>query len=201
MKLHFTALWLALICIAVFILQAIFGTDFFILDNAVKFSEPWRIVTAIFAHGSIGHLLSNLFGLALFGLILEGRIGAKRVLWLFLLSGIIINIFSPYPISLGASGAIYAILGTLTILRQGMIVWVSGMPMPMIVAGFLWLVQDILGVFIPSNVANLAHIGGLFLGVGMGIYWRKQFKDKPKRKHKHNPKLEKELDRWERKYM
>lgn len=200
---RFVALWLSGIIIAVFALQQFFSTEPFLLINSVKWAEPWRLVTAIFAHGSPAHLLSNLFALALFGLVLEGRIGPKRMLWLFLLAGVLVNVFSPYARSLGASGAIYAILGALIALRPFMVIYLNFMPMPMIIAGFFWLVQDLFGVFYPSGTANLAHISGLFMGVAVGMYWRKQFADKTE----HIPKSEKDhvlehqLDEYERQYM
>ncbi len=196
----FTALWLCMILIAVFGLQLIVGTQFFVLDKSLVLSEPWRILTAIFAHGSIGHLLSNLFGLGLFGLILEGRIGPKKVLGLFLFGGIIVNIFSIYDKSLGASGAIYAILGCLVVLRPMLFVWVFGVPMPMILAGVVWLVQDSIGLFLPTGIGNAAHISGLFIGIVYGIFLWKKFGDRFQRK-KRDEILEKSIDEWEDMYM
>lgn len=197
---RFAALWLSGVVIAVFILQAIFGKEPFLLVNSLKWSEPWRLLTSIFAHGSPAHLLSNIFALSLFGLILEGRIGSRRFLWFFLLSGIVVNIFSPYETSLGASGAIYAVIGALAVLRPAMVVWVQWIPMPMVVAGLVWLVQDIFGVFYPSNIANAAHISGLFLGVLAGFAWRKNFGDRISfwKKSATDPVLERRLDEWER---
>ena len=201
---RFVALWLSGACILVFIIQSFFNaTEHLILVKDLMWSEPWRLLTSVFAHGSIVHLLSNIFALSLFGLILEGRVGAKKVLWLFILSGIIINAFTFYERSLGASGAIYALIGALIILRPWMVIWVNWMPLPMIIAGAIWLFQDIAGVYIPDGVGNLAHIGGLAVGVAVGIYWRKKgLGDKIfSEKKRKNPELEKQLDEWEKKYM
>lgn len=196
---RFAALWLSGIIVAVFLLQALLGTEPFLLVNSLKWSEPWRLLTSVFAHGDMAHILSNLFALSLFGLLLEARIGSRIFLWFFILSGIVINIFSPYEVSLGASGAIYAVIGALAVLRPGMVVWVQWIPMPMIVAALVWLLQDIFGVFYPSNIANAAHISGLFLGVGAGLSWRKKFGDKFSfRKSAKDPVLEAQLDDWER---
>lgn len=198
---RFVALWLCGIGIAMFVVQLLVGTNAVILDRSLVWQEPWRFVTAIFAHANMGHLLSNLFALGLFGLVLEGRIGPRHVLWLFLISGLLINVFSPYPRSLGASGAIFAVLGALVVLRPFMMVWVSGIPMPMIIAGIVWLAQDIFGVFIPTNVGNIAHIAGLFFGIGAGLFWRKEFADRPTPKSLRDKMLENEIDAWEDKYM
>ncbi len=198
---RFISLWLCGIFIAMFVVQLWVGTNAVILDRSLVWQEPWRFMTAIFAHANMGHLLTNLFALGLFGLVLKGRIGSQRVLWLFLISGILINVFSPYQRSLGASGAIFAILGALVVLRPFMMVWVSGIPMPMIIAGIVWLAQDIFGLFIPTNVGNIAHIAGLFFGIGTGFFWRKEFADRPKPKIPRDNALEKELDAWENVYM
>lgn len=202
---RFVALWLSAICVVVFILQLFFGTSSFILDRALVAHEPWRIVTSIFAHDNSLHLLTNLFALCLFGLILEGRIGPKRTLFLFLFSGIVVNVFSPYERSLGASGAIYSLIGALAVLRPTMVVWVEMIPMPMLLAGLVYLIQDMVGVFIPhDNVANLAHISGLFIGAFIAaIFWRSEFADRPRRekRHRFDPVLESKIDRWEEHYM
>ncbi|MBS3119566.1 rhomboid family intramembrane serine protease [Candidatus Woesearchaeota archaeon] len=199
---RYITLWLAGIAAIVFIAQTVVGTSFFVLDSSLVWHQPWRLVTAIFAHGSIGHLLSNLVALVIFGLVLEQRIGPKRFFWLFMISGIAINMVSPffYERSLGASGAIYAILGTLAVLRPMIMVWAAGVPMPMAIAGLFWLAQDVAGVFIPDNVANIAHISGLGMGLAAGIAWRKKFGDKKPGQEK-NPLAEKELDEWEKEYM
>ena len=199
----FAAAWLAAVCVLVFILQQVFGTDYFVLEKSLMWQEPWRILLSVFAHSGLAHLLSNLFALLLFGLILEGRIGAKKVLFLFLVSGVLINLFTLYPSSLGASGAIYAIIGALILLRPGMTIWVNWLPMPMFVAGILWTVQDAIGVFVPDNVGHLAHLGGIAVGILAGIYWRKKgFGDRIMRvKKKKDPELERQLDEWEEKYM
>ena len=200
MKFKYAAIWLSVLCIIMFVLQMIFGTEPFLLVNSLKFAEPWRLVTAIFAHSGIVHILSNLFALLLFGLILEGRIGPKRVFWLFMISGILINIFSPYDSSLGASGAIYAIIGALVMLRPTMMIWMQGMPIPMILAGVLWFLQDSLGIFTPSTTGHIAHLTGIFIGFAVGLYWIKRFGDKHTRRGK-KPLSKQEVDDWEEEYM
>jgi hypothetical protein len=199
---RFIALWLCAACILVFAAQHVIGTDAVVLDRSLVWSEPWRLVTSIFAHGNVGHLLSNLFGLALFGLVLEGRIGPMRVFWLFLLSGMAINLVMPYSRSLGASGAVYAVLGALVVLRPWMQAWVSYVPMPMFVAGIVWAAQDALGAFVPSGIGHLAHIGGLAIGIAMGFVWKKRYADRPRRKkHDYDTELERALDKWEERHM
>ena len=71
---------LAGICIAAFIAQrAIPGfTEQFVLVSAEVVGRPWTLITAIFLHGDLQHLLFNMFALVLFGMILESIVGRKK---------------------------------------------------------------------------------------------------------------------------
>ena len=120
--------------------------------------------------GHVGHM----FALVLFGSILENEIGTKKFLSLFFLAGLFASIASIpfYNAVLGASGAIFGVIGALAVLKPKMTVWVYGMPMPMIIASLVWAAIDVLGVFIPSNVANIAHLSGIFVGIIFGFIIR-----------------------------
>jgi len=165
-----------------FILQNLPGiptfTETLILnEKAISEFQIWRFLTAIFLHGSITHLLFNLFALLFFGIILEKKIGSNRFLAIYLTSGIIANIISVnfYTSSLGASGAIYGILGALTILTPLIMVWAFGLMMPMFLASILWVVADILrtmGAFGETNIGSIAHLSGIAIGIILGIYLR-----------------------------
>ncbi len=183
---NWTALWLSLIIIGVFILQKLIPTftDLFILDARSVIPGVWTLLTAVFLHSGVVHLLYNLFALALFGSILESIIGSRKFLILFFVSGLAASFASLpfYTRVLGASGAIFGILGMLGILRPKLTVWVYSMPMPMILALFVWAAGDIIGIYAPSGTANIAHLGGLVIGVSAGIYYRKQFREKKNKK-------------------
>lgn len=172
------------ICIIVFAIQAIFPvfTEYISLEQQ-SWSQLWRFFTALFAHGSLSHLLYNILALALFGSILESIIGERRLLVIFLFTGMAANVVSifVYPSSLGASGAIFGIIGTLVMLRPGMSVFAFGLPMPMFIAAILWAVGDIIGLFIPSNIANMAHLVGLAFGLVLGAILRQPNQNKVKR--------------------
>ena len=176
-KFKFYALKLCLLIILIFILQyAVSGfAEFFVLNNKALYSyEYWRFLTSIFLHGSLIHLLYNLFALALFGSILEKTIGGRKFLLIFFCSGIFANVIAVnfYSSSLGASGAIYGILGALAILRPLMIVWAFSLPMPMFIAAILWTAGAVLGIFMPSNIGYIAHLSGIFIGVLSGFVLR-----------------------------
>ncbi|MCX6818864.1 MAG: rhomboid family intramembrane serine protease [Candidatus Aenigmarchaeota archaeon] len=189
------------ICVAVFILQLSIPsiTDDFALVSKDVAARPWILVTSIFLHGSFDHLLFNMFALAMFGSILERTIGSRRFLIVFFATGVIASLGSIffYNAALGASGAIMGIAGCLAIIRPRMMVWVMGMPMPMIFAAGLWAVIDMAGMFHPSGIANAAHLAGLFSGIALGIAWRKRFAlEKSKSVISEN-----EIDHWEKEYM
>ena len=172
------------VCVIIFLLQiSIQGfTDNFVLKKELLFNEPWRLLTSIFLHSGIPHLLLNMFSLALFGIILEKLIGSNKFLLVFFASGIIANLIAVnfYSSSLGASGAIYGILGCLAIIKPLMMIWAFGFPMPMFIAAILWVGAGVLGVFMPSNVGDIAHLSGIGIGFIIGLVlreWRKAKKE------------------------
>ncbi len=201
-KNKYYALWFSLAIFIIFIMQTLFPaiTELFKLTSSLTLIRPWTLITAIFLHGSIVHLFYNLFALALFGTILEHNVGSRKFLFVFFVSGLFASIASVpfYNSVLGASGAIFGIIGTLTILKPKMVIWVYGMPMPMFLAAIIWVILDILGIFSPGNTANIAHLAGLFIGIVTAFFIR----DKQSKIYKNNTKIdEKELRDWEDSHM
>jgi len=209
MKFKYHALKLSLFIVVVFLFQIFFNgfTEMFIL-NMLSWQQPWRFLTAIFLHGGLGHLILNLFALSLFGSILEKFVGGNRMLLVFIAAGILANLVSVnfYDSSLGASGAIFGILGALILIRPMMAVWAFGMPMPIFVAGILWAGADLVGVYgffmgnPIDNTGNLAHLSGLFFGLLFGIWLRRYFRQRHIRKI--NVSIDEgEIRNWEKIYM
>lgn len=198
------AIILVVICTMVFILQNIFPGVFanLVLTPNVL-TMPWTLVTYIFLHGSISHLFFNMFALALFGSILEKIIGYKKFLILFLVSGIISGIAGVffYTGIIGASGAIFGILGTLAVLRPRMTVWVFYIPMPMIAAIIFWGALDIIGFFSQDDIAHAGHLAGLGFGIIFGIILRDKYKIAEKPKEERIFISEEEFKDWEERYL
>ena len=151
------------------------------LQTASFIHMPWTIVTNLFVHGSIWHLLFNVLTLYFFGTFLLRLVSIRTFLIIYFLGGIVGNIFfmisaffwflaSPYSIVIGASGAIFALGGTLTVLMPRLRVFVFPIPVPMP----LW-VAVIGGFVILSFIGGVAwqgHLGGLVLGLLAGFVLR-----------------------------
>jgi membrane associated rhomboid family serine protease len=198
-------------CIVSFILQQVIPgfTDFLVLNKSA-WPEAWRFVSAIFLHADMMHLIYNMFALILFGGILEKIIGSRKFLIAFFATGIFANIISVnyYNSSLGASGAIFGLIGVLVVVRPSLIVWAFNLPMPIAVAGTLWVIGDLIGIFMPSNVANIAHLSGMGLGLILGFFYReaalRHFSEIDSQNHSNKRKVvldEHSVQRWEDFYM
>jgi len=168
------------VCVAMFIIQQITEDWVYLAFFPVLAADaPWMFLTSIFLHADISHLFFNMLALFFFGSALERRIGGRALAVLFLASGIIGNIgymitsVDPTIPVIGASGAIYGVMGALAVLAPLMMVFIYGMiPIPMILAAAVWGFLDFISLTSPSGIAYGAHLGGLSAGVLVGVYFR-----------------------------
>lgn len=171
---------LILICFVFYFLEYLpyFTEMLYFIPNRA-FERPWTFVTSVFLHADFSHLFFNMFGLLMFGLYLERRISRRDYIIIFLIAGIVGNFgymltsWDKNIPAVGASGAIYGIMGCLAILEPYATVYVGYLPMPMIVAAFFWALIEFIGIFIPGNIAHGSHLFGLIVGIVFGIYRRK----------------------------
>ena len=165
-----------------FILQIVLGRNFtnsFLLVSDDVFTRPWILLTSMFLHGGINHLLFNMYALFIFGPLLEQRMGAKRFLFLYLGSGIFAAFLSSffYDFALGASGAIMGVIGALIILMPDLkLLLFFVVPMPLWAVGVVYALIDAWGVFFPSGVGNMAHLVGMGFGLAYGLFLKKEKK-------------------------
>jgi len=134
----------------------------------------WQLVTYIFLHGGISHILFNLLALWMFGGEIESYWGSGKFLRYFLFCGIGAGlctvVFSPYqfiPV-VGASGAIYGILLAFGWLFPNRLIYVYFLvPIPakyfVIIFGLIELYASMQGT--GGGVAHLTHLGGLIFGI------------------------------------
>jgi membrane associated rhomboid family serine protease len=120
--------------------------------------EWWRLLTAAFLHGSIIHLGFNMFVLWFIGAPVEQAIGRGRFLALYIVSGLAGSagalLFDPYAVTVGASGAIFGILGAALVLEWQRSYVLGGQALGLIV------VNLVLTFAIP-NISIGGHLGGL----------------------------------------
>jgi membrane associated rhomboid family serine protease len=135
--------------------------------------EPWRMITATFAHSptSFLHILFNMFTLWIFGQVLESMLGRARFITLYLIAGVAgslgvlyfdLGLGLEFTSVVGASGAIFGLMGAyLVILRH----------LGSNSAGLLVLVaiNVVIGFLPGSNLSWQAHVGGLIGGVIVGL--------------------------------
>jgi membrane associated rhomboid family serine protease len=204
-KFQWRALDLMGVCIIVFILSQIFPDFFygnFVLSRDSVLFQPWTLLTSMFMHASFLHLYGNMFALAVFGSLFEKQAGSRNFLIVFFVGGIMAGLagLAFYESLLGASGAIMAVLGCFAIFRPRSVVFVLGVPMPVLAALFVWAGLDLMGVFYPDNVAHFSHLAGIAFG-GVYALWLRRLYPEPK-KEKEKPVLsDKEIEDWEEKYM
>ncbi len=143
-------------------------------------TNPWMLVTSLFVHANLGHLLQNMAALLIFGAFLEKIIGAKKLLAAYFASGFAGGaaafFFYPDSLSLGASGAIMGIVGCLTVLRPKSTIW-FGAELTVILFSALWVFTDMIGLFVPSDIGNAAHLAGFAAGLAFGNAWKKKFSE------------------------
>jgi membrane associated rhomboid family serine protease len=122
----------------------------------------WRLITAAFLHYGPFHLLLNMFALYWFGSLLEQRIGSGKFLLLYLVSGLAGSagalVWSPLTPTVGASGAIFGILGAGLVLEQQRDYVFGGSALGVIVINFIL-------TFSISSISKGGHIGGLIGGI------------------------------------
>lgn len=157
----------------------------------------WQPVTYIFMHGGFSHLFFNMFALWMFGRGLEWEMGTKRFLVYYLVCGIGAGLvqlgmaeidlmhltrgsiayhqylWSP---TVGASGAVFGLLLAFGMLHPNATIMLLFPPIPMkakwfvIIYGLVELLFGVSGRM--DSVAHFAHLGGMFWGWLMLMWWR-----------------------------
>ncbi len=128
----------------------------------VAHGEWWRLFTAMFLHASFFHLAVNMYSLFFVGSIMEQLIGRWRFLLLYLASGLAGSagalILSPLTPTVGASGAIFGILGGLFILERRGHIATGGQ-----IAGLI-VINLVITFAFSSSISVGGHVGGLIGG-------------------------------------
>ena len=143
------------------------------LVPAYALLRPWTLVTYMFMHASLSHILFNMLGLFFFGPRVEAELGGARYLWLYFIGGLmgaaLSFVFTTFVAIVGASGAIYGVFLAFAYFwpREKIFIW------GILPVEARWLVVGMTalslygGLGSEGNIAHFAHLGGF---VGAYIY-------------------------------
>ena len=132
--------------------------------------QTWRLVSGIFLHGGLLHLLLNVLGVFGLGRLAEAIWGPGRTILLFTLGGLggaVASQLAGVPRSVGASGAIFGLMGALWafgLLQRASLPHTLGVILRRGVGGAI-LLNFALGITLWIIVDNFAHLGGLIAGI------------------------------------
>ena len=167
---------LILLCILIFAAMYIFGngsTDSYTLikfganiDTYTKAGDYYRLITCMFLHIGLFHLICNMYSLYIIGNSVENFFGKWKYLIIYFISGISGSIlslaFSHNTILAGASGAIFGLLGALLYFGYYYRAYLGSAGKNAIIQ--VILINLLIG-FMVSGISNAAHIGGLVGGI------------------------------------
>ncbi|MFC2036065.1 rhomboid family intramembrane serine protease [Chloroflexota bacterium] len=145
--------------------------------NRLLFPDrPWTLLTSMFVHAGFWHIFANMFTLYFFGRYVHMLVGEGKFLIVYFLGGLLggslyLLMAGPYSFAVGASGAVFAVAGVLTVMRPRMTVFIFPIPVPIplwvaVIGGFLLL-------SFASMVAWQAHLGGLVFGLVSAYFFKR----------------------------
>lgn len=156
-----------------------FMVNIFSLSNQLGdfLFHPWGLVTSIFAHFELMHLISNMLFLYLSGLIFESFFGKEKMFYLYLLGGIcgglaeiaahliFPTLSSNSSFVVGASGSIMAIFGAMAFYRPNTTIQLFGLfPVRLLYVAAFFILSDLLSLGKNDHTAHFAHLGGVAVG-------------------------------------
>ena len=139
---------------------------------AIRLGEYYRLFTAMFLHANLTHLIFNMYALYVAGPQVERYYGRLKYLFIYILGGLMGSVFScvfmdSNTYGIGASGAIFALFGSITYFTYYYRATLQNLLRSQIVP--VILVNIVLGFMIPG-VDVMAHIGGLIGGVLVSMW-------------------------------
>jgi len=172
-KIPYVTIGLILINTIIFVLMYVMNNENYYLDKycvwgrgIVLDGEFYRLITGAFLHGGFSHYIVNMYSLYVLGSQIEGFLGRGKYLIVYLFSALVGSLFSVIftnAPSVGASGAIFGILGSLLYFGYHYRVYLGSV----IKSQILPLIVINLGIGFMSDgrIDNFAHIGGLVGGI------------------------------------
>jgi membrane associated rhomboid family serine protease len=189
--------WIIVICVAVFLLNAVFGRvvfhegrqylvrpieqwGFFSVYTAVMQGQIWRFITFQFLHANLNHLLFNMLALYFFGPLIEGYLGSRRYLIFYLICGVAgpimymlfwalgFMIQDPRVEMVGASAGIFGVLVAAAVIAPNATVLIYGI-FPMKLKAMALVLLAIAGYTVWTGGANAGGEAAHLGGAAMGF--------------------------------
>ncbi|HTY44197.1 MAG TPA: rhomboid family intramembrane serine protease [Patescibacteria group bacterium] len=168
-------------------------------SNILQGNYLWTFLTSMFMHASFLHIFANMLSLLFVGSLIERILGKKRYLFFYIAAGLFAGIFfviasfflanyfnlpgdfNTYAV--GASGAIFGLVGLLMLLTPNLPVYMFFIPIPIkmkYAAPVMLIILWIISITANVGIGNTAHLGGLIFGLIYGVYLRRRYKNKTK---------------------
>ncbi|MEK6824034.1 MAG: rhomboid family intramembrane serine protease [Nanoarchaeota archaeon] len=176
-------------------------------SNILEGKYFWTFLTSMFMHAGFFHLFINMFSLFFVGTILQKILGQKRYLSFYLIAGLFAGVFfvgltfltkdfswadslvgSVDSFAVGASGALFGLIGLMMFLTPNLPVYIMFIPIPIKIkyaAPGMLIVLWLISVAGNIPIGNTAHLGGLIAGLVYGIYLRSRYKNKVREINKY----------------
>lgn len=155
--------------------------NFLVSWDTLKEGRYWTLLTSVFSHYAIWHILINMFVLYTFGVVLEKVLGPLLFLTVYLVCGILSSyafavssyyiLHAPHLSALGASGAISGIVLIFALMFPRMRLYILGLiPVPALWGALGFMAFDVAGLIWQANggglpIAHAAHLGGAVTGI------------------------------------
>jgi membrane associated rhomboid family serine protease len=157
----------------------------------------YQLVTYMFTHEEFTHLFFNMFALWMFGSTVENTWGSKKFLIYYMVCGIGAGLtqelvaylqvgdypqfFDLYPVTIGASGAVFGLLLAFGMLYPNTPLYLMLIPIPIKAKYFVigyGAIEFFFGMSNPGDsVAHFAHLGGMLFGLLLILYWKRKIKN------------------------
>ncbi len=169
--------------IFIYLIPVLFNQSNYFIENFSLFApyirrgEYYRLLSAAFIHANVFHLIFNCYALLVIGRQLESFLGKIKFLVIYLFSAITSSlmsiIFLGNNISVGASGAIFGLMGSLVYFGYHYRVYLGNVVRTQIIP---LIVTNLCLGFMITGIDNFAHIGGLIGGllitIGVGVKYK-----------------------------
>ncbi len=148
-------------------------------ENLLK-GRVWTLITALFLHGDLLHLLGNMVFLYVFGNTLEKEIEATKTLSVFFFGGILCFLLSTFfydsttPL-IGASAAIFTLTAVVMLVKPLKFSFLFLMPQGLV--AIIYFTYNMIAVYlgVQGNIAYVSHVIGFMIGIPFGIAWSKNW--------------------------